>query len=194
MEFHKGQNRWVAVFPKAGVVVKFPIVYLKVVLEALTVDLWRFGWRGFKANWDTPMEAYGGFRSWLFKGLAANWMEFWLYVTTRNPFLQPTYFSLFGLVNVQRYGTPCPLKYVDVWCQLCELTNDQVWDDGHHFSNTQNFTFDGGVLRMLDYGSIKTRKVIRLYGEKIAQQFDPSYDWDEVCKRKANPSVTDRPE
>lgn len=185
MQFHKGQNRAVWLLPELGIVVKFPIVYFRPVFAALTTDLWRFGWKGFKAYWDTPLEAYGGFRSWLFKGLAANWMEFWLYTKTHNPFLQPTYFSLLGLVNVQRYGNPCPLKHVDLWCQLHELTNGQVWDDGHHFSNTQNFTFDGGVLRMLDYGSSRTRKVVLLYGEKIIQQFDPTYDWDEVCKKKA---------
>ena len=96
----------------------------------------------------------------LFRGLADNWMEFWFYVRTRNPFLQPTYFSLFGIFTVQRYGKPCPFRDIDLKHQLEELTDGRAREDGHHFFDSRNFTFNQGALRMIDYGNKQARKVI----------------------------------
>ncbi len=156
MQVKKGNDRIVVLFPALGVVVKLPITHLLYVLDSLFgIDTWRT--YGRKLVWRTLIGAFeesGSVRGMLFRGLAANWMEFWLSATKRNPFLQPTYFSLFGLLNVQRYDTPCPFKDVDLCVQLCRLTDDAVWDDGHHFSNPQNFAFRKGVLRILDYGSL----------------------------------------
>jgi len=170
VRFITGESRAVLVLPTAGIVVKFPIIHFVEALKALTSDVWKYGWE----------LGYRGFRNSLINGLASNWIEFLLYVKTGSPFLQPTYFSLFGLLNIQRYGNPCSLRAVDLWCQLCALTENKVWDDGHHFSNPKNFTLDGGSLRMLDYGSSRTFRVVNDYGRKIAKTFDPSYNWDEV--------------
>jgi hypothetical protein len=131
-----------------------------------------------------PSDCTYGYKNWLFGGIMANWREFVFFHKTKHPFLLPTRFSFFGLFNIQTAGEPCLIKYVDLWCQLYELTDGKVFADSHHFENPNNFCFNGGVLRMLDYGSKRTHKVIADFGEKILKSFDPKYDWEEKKKAK----------
>ena len=183
MQIKKGDDRVVVVFPELGFVLKFPVIRLWIVFRQTILFIWNRDFTSIQKHWMYPMRAWGGFRGLLFKGLAANWSEFWFYWQTRNRFLQPTYFSFFGLLNIQRFGTPCSLKGADLWCQLHEMTNRKVWDDSHHFAEPSNFCLIDGKLRMLDYGSPASRGVVTLYGEKIFELFDPSYSWEEEKKK-----------
>lgn len=183
MKFHSGEERFTILIPEIGIVIKLPRIYYKLIYRSLCEDLAARDWNHFKKGWTYPVDKYGGYRGWLFKGMATNWMEFWVYITTRNPFLQPTYFSLLGLVNIQKYGNPCPFDYRDLWCQFREITCEEVRKDGHHFSNDANFTYDGQTLRIVDYGNTRTRRIVILYGKKIVQAFDPSYRWKERLKK-----------
>lgn len=47
-------------------------------------------------------EVRGTFSEFLFAGIMTNWNEYRFYRRTKNPFLMPSYFSLFGLFNIQR--------------------------------------------------------------------------------------------
>lgn len=145
----------------------------------------RGGWKHLQRGWSWPIEARGGFKGLLFGGLDANWGEFLFYWQTRNPFVQPTYFSFFGLFNVQRAGEPCLLKREDLWYQLYQLTRDRDFDNSHHFDNLRNFCFSNGKLRMLDYGSRKSREVIARHGAMIVELFNPAYCWEEEKKKFA---------
>lgn len=118
-------------------------------------------------------------KRYLFKGIVNNWREFRFYGKTRHPFLQPTCFSVFGLLNIQRAGKVCILKPHDLWCQLYEITGGATIKDIHHFGNPDNFCFQNGNLNILDYGGLKTQEIIKEHGEKIIEQFDPTYSWEE---------------
>jgi len=105
----------------------------------------------------------------------ANLRESVFYLRTRHPFLQPTYFSLLGLVNFQRYDGICVIKSGG-WKQFMTLTDQEVmlkYHDGHHFQpGNGNFSLRDGQLRIHDYGSLKTQKVINAWGTGIMNGFD----------------------
>jgi len=117
-----------------------------------------------------PIEIRGSFGSLMLRGLITNWGEFWLYYKTKNPFLQPTYFSFLGIFNIQQYGKPCD-NALDPWPQFFRLTNGQIREDNHHFEDFSNFCLNQGKIKMLDYGNKKSWGVIIAYGEKITKSF-----------------------
>ena len=164
MKFKKGQDRVVVVVVSLGIAIKFPIIHVWNVVRLL----YRYMGMGSKQkyHWELFDEIVGV----LFRGLTANWGEFLFYWQTGNAFLQPTYLSLFGLMNIQRAGEPCLLKCEDLWFQFDELTEGKV-GDLHHFTNIENFCVYKGGLRMLDYGSPASRRVVAQYGTKIAKDF-----------------------
>ncbi|MFH1111816.1 MAG: hypothetical protein V1712_01960 [Patescibacteria group bacterium] len=131
MQIKKGQDRVVVLFPYLGIAVKLPIIRFWLAVRLLYRNIKSGKWEHLKKDWQRPIEERSGFKGLLFRGLAANWGEFRFYWQTRNPFLQPTYLSL-GFVNIQRYDEPCNLQNVDLWYQLHELTNGDVFDDPHH--------------------------------------------------------------
>ena len=180
MQIIKGRDRIVFIFPLLGIAVKFPVIHF---FAAIKPFFYRFpkGKRGkyLKRHVFRSSESNLGVKGLLFKGVFANWCEFWLYLKTQNTFLQPTYFSLFGLLNIQRHGELCRLKEINLWCQLSELTNGKVFDDPHHFSNPRNFCLCGRKLRIFDYGSCRSHDVIIQYGAKIVDFFNPMYCWEE---------------
>lgn len=185
----RGRNRLVFIFPKLGVVVKFPILHLSRIFGMIKGHFseggWKFFWKTFKHEFNYyTADTIGSFKREVFFGLIANWNEFYLYWKTRSLFLQPTYFTLFGFLNIQKYGNPCQLQDVDLWCQLHILTDGKVWDDSHHFSNSKNFSFDDGKLRIVDYGSYTVNNVVILHGEKIFNSFNPAFCWEEEKKKR----------
>jgi len=184
VQIRKGKDRIVFVFPLLRIAVKFPIIHFFIAVKPFfRCDTKGKKWEYLKKYLTWPLEAYGGFRGLLFRGISANWNEFWFYWKTRNSFLQPTYFSLFGLLNIQRCDEPCQLQEVDLWCQLYELTSGKVFGDSHHFANPRNFCFCDRKLRMLDYGSGRSHGVITQYGIKIVELFNPAYCWEEEKKK-----------
>jgi hypothetical protein len=181
----KGRDRIAFIFPPLGLVVKLPRIRLFIAVKELLkssgqcffgsqpeyyrVHLWLFLIRKIDAR-----GAFVGFKSLLFGGLADNWNEFIFFVRTRNKFLQPTYFSFLGLINLQKYGEPTGLNYRSLWHQIIDLIGPKdCRDDAHHFSSPANFCLQRGKLRILDYGSRATQKIVAKYGEKIYDCFDP---------------------
>ncbi|MDD2680746.1 MAG: hypothetical protein PHE20_01430 [Patescibacteria group bacterium] len=185
MKIKKGNNRIVFTFPFLGIVIKFPIINLFRVFK--TVFTGRVeGIRNkklFKRYFEWSVHDPNSFKYALFRGLLANWSEFRFYRNTKNPFLTPTYFSLLGFVNIQKHGRECQLLQADLWCQLFALTGGKVFDDAHHFSEPHNFCLQKDKLQIFDYGSSRTHKVILEYGEKIVENFNASYCWEEEKKK-----------
>lgn len=106
-------------------------------------------------------------------GLMANWNEFIFWLKTRNKFLLPTYFSFFGLINIQKKGEVLIWEEGDffVFLQRNSKEKDQVFVDSHSFDNPQNFCIDNGKLKMIDYGSRHCRSFVVENWEQIQNNF-----------------------
>lgn len=186
MEIAQGTHRFVVAFPRLGIAVKIAKIRPLKALTSFISPFWhlnsckkprlinafrQFYFETFKCS----VYALATAKHHFFIGLADNWREFTFYRRTRNPFLQPTYFSLFGFVNFQRSNTPpCNENPGDIYMGLYYLTDCRVSDDGHHFDEPNNFTVESGRLKILDYGHPTTQKIIAAYGQKIWEEFDPS--------------------
>jgi hypothetical protein len=174
MDIHVGESRVVITIPTLRIVIKFPIVHILSASKVLWPELRhpRHLWREV-SNFTTEVDS--SLKRLLAKGLMDNWREFVFYLSSRHPLVQPTYFSMFGVFNIQLYGKPCGCERTLLWAQLYELTSGAVFADGHHFANPNNFSLVLGRLRILDYGSKRTQGVIREHGSTILEQFDPQW-------------------
>jgi hypothetical protein len=168
MKIISGYSRIVIVFDKY--VVK--IARIKFIEAKESVFSW-FG-RGLfpKAMIKHPDIFYRMLESLLLLGVLENWHEYRLYKKTKLAFLVPTYFSLLGLINIQRRGVLFEMDTVVLWYQMVRISNNEVWDHPHHFCNPANFCKTNGKLQMLDYGSFRSHRVIKKYGEKMQREFD----------------------
>lgn len=184
MIIKKGYHRTVLIFPLLGIVIKIPIChFFSVAVESLRLIKER-RWKTIRFLLTSPIDVHLGWPKRLFFGIACNWGEFSLSCRRGNPFLQPTYFSLLGLFNVQKMAQPCQICYDTLWCQLYDLTNGEIWQDHHHFENPENFCLEDGKLKILDYGSPKTQKISKKWGRKIFESFnsDRIYTQEEINK------------
>jgi hypothetical protein len=85
----------------------------------------------------------------LFGGIMANWNEYVFYKQTKNVFVMPTYFSLFGLVNIQKRGYEIVFwQEKDVWMYICDnsLNQQQPFCHSHSFNQVENFCLDNGNM------------------------------------------------
>lgn len=172
MEVKKGTQRIVVRFPDQGIVFKFARIRVYVALKCFLRDAFkRRRWNMLRMRLRYPIGTLYGFRDMLFGGLVSNAMEFVFYATTRHGLAQPTYFTLFGLVNVMRYAKPCDLNS-DVCMKVANIAGRRaVEEDLHHLAFPRNYTIDGGTPRLLDYGSPEARTFIRKHGDKVLREF-----------------------
>ena len=168
IRFSAGRWRWVILIPSLGIVLKFPRVYPLETLKGLMLlgrDLGREPWREI---YDHYVCSNSAFIRHALGGWLDNLGEAWFWWYTKHPFLQPTYFSLVGLVNIQRYGRPTGLERPPMllWGQH---TNWAVYRDGHHFGEADNFCRDrNGFVHLHDYGRPITQRIVRQYGDLLA--------------------------
>jgi hypothetical protein len=172
MQLKRGIDRIVILLPSIRIAVKFPIINawkaLRTALDAIRCG----GWGDLKMYWGYSASQMSGIKFWLFRGIVANLNERHAYHTNPNPFLQPTYFSLGGLVNLERYGDPYLGDHDALWSQLWKITEGHIAADCHHFDTAANFCIERGVLRMVDYGSKDALDIALVWGEKIVREFD----------------------
>lgn len=119
-------------------------------------------------------ECYGTMAICLMGGVMANYQEWKFYKKTKNVFVMPTYFSLFGLLNIQKRGQR--ITFWDgtaVWLYIHEniQNHDQPFCDGHTLSEIDNFCLDNGCLKMVDYGSRYVEPFLKLNGEILFKNF-----------------------
>lgn len=178
MKISRGTSRTVLIFE--NFVIKLPRIYFWRTMKNVYRSIRRgyfiksLGWSIYSSM--SPKRL-------LFKGFLDNWREFTYCRELRSPFLQPTYFSLLGLFNIQKVGEKLTVKQVDLWCQLYEMTSGEVFADSHTFANPDNFCQENERLKMLDYGNARIYEVLKKYGDKIFKNFDFSYDWEERKKQ-----------
>jgi hypothetical protein len=164
VQVHKGTSRFVLLFSFIpSLAVKLPRIHLKAGIETL-VRNWRETFR--KETWE--YEVWWSPTWCLFKGLLDNWKEYRFYRKTKHQFLQTTYFSFLGIVNLQKRGQKLNCDYRPFWRNIYDATGGEAMNDGHHFSETDNFCVDHGV-KILDYGSPITQRIILKHGNKIVQ-------------------------
>lgn len=170
MNFSRGRTRFVLAFPRLGFVIKFPIVKLTEVLSDIRINIKRRSFGVIRIFFKSKIDNDFGYKNKLFYGIWSNWLEFYLWVKTRNALLHPTYFSFFGLFNIQKYGKPLTYEEGDeVGMVVARLSNDENQFCGHGFERPDNYTFVNGKLRMIDYGGRRLWPVILKYGHEIAQ-------------------------
>jgi len=168
MKIKKSRNRIVLVFPCLGIVIKLPFIHF---VSGINDFLWSIKDGHFRWRWNSNIESMESFKELLFKGILYNWREYLFFIKYRHPFTTPTYFSFFGFLNLQRLGQPCIIDSLVLWQKLIKLSNGTVAQDGHHFTNPENFCFINKKLRIIDYGSLRTQQVITKIGLKIMNDF-----------------------
>lgn len=177
MNIQKGSRRIVFVFPALGFVIKLPRIFIGTVLRhtfnAFNIKEIRKSSKRIYREFKYPMEVRGLNRDLLCKGLYDNWHEYLFYRETYHVFVLPTYFSLFGLLNIQKYGKQQEMSLGFIFGQFKRITDEEVVIDGHHFIEWKNFCIEGGKIKILDYGSVKTQYLIWKWGEKMMEEFNP---------------------
>jgi hypothetical protein len=167
----KGSDRVVITFPALGIAVKIARIRIFRAVYLFLKEVFKRRWSTLKMRFTHPMKTPWSLWGMLFRGLASNWMEFYLYQKTKHPILQPTFLSLAGLVNVEKYNDPCT-KETNPYLELRRIAGIRAMlKDMHHLSNPSNFCIVNGKLRFLDYGSKETRAFIIQYGSKVFEQF-----------------------
>jgi hypothetical protein len=119
-------------------------------------------------------EMHGSMALCLFGGIMANYQEWRFYRKTKNIFVMPTYFSFFGLFNIQKRG-----KKIDFWDRVGAWhyihnnieNHQQPFCDGHTLANIENFCLDNGHLKIVDYGSRSLGPFLEINGEKLYSNF-----------------------
>ncbi|OHA19471.1 MAG: hypothetical protein A2836_02295 [Candidatus Taylorbacteria bacterium RIFCSPHIGHO2_01_FULL_45_63] len=170
IEIRKGTSRIILIsslFP--NLVVKVPIVRLRVGVKTIFTERKRLH---NKETWDE--EVWWGIGWCLYKGILDNWREYRFYKNTKHQFLQPTFFSLLGLINFQKRGELIQCDYVKFWRCIHNATDRGAMSDSHHFSETRNFCLNSGV-KILDYGSPRTQLIIKKFGVKIMEDLDLNF-------------------
>lgn len=164
----RGSWRTVVLIPKLGIAVKFPKIRIDSVVKEIKWMVkekrWKLLWWFCTDKAKEPMLMKGL----LLHGIMTNQSEYRFWRKTKNRFLWPTRFSFFGFFNIQRLGKQVLLSNEDVWEKLTNITAE-VCIDKHCFRNRDNFTLTkDGKLRLLDYGSIKSQKVVTKHGDTFA--------------------------
>ncbi len=161
-----GTTRIAIMIPFLGIVVKIP----KISFIHVTKKFLKYGFsQKTRKQFYLYMLSPFGLRTLLAAGIVANWSEYLFYRKTKNPFVLPTYFSIFGFCNIQAIGEECDYTNTEIWLVLHEIAGNDLFGDNHCFMNSKNFCVSGGgKLRQLDYASKGSQKVILKYGQQFA--------------------------
>lgn len=147
----KGESRTVLILPSLQIVLKFPRVRVRSLILLK--------------------------RS-LVKGVLNNWRE-WRYFK-KHPelcvLLQPTYFSLLGFLNVQKFGKPPSEDDGEaIYYAFYAIAGQDLIYDGHHWVNAENFHLATDGPKLLDYGSTRTQAILDKFGIELYHRFDINF-------------------
>jgi hypothetical protein len=169
VEIKRGHYRIVLVFK--NFVIKFPRIYF---WSAIRIAIWAH-YRGKEARsmvWKISNYNHElTIPKFLLKGIIDNWHECLYFKKTRSAFLVPTYFTFFGLFNIQARALPWDYNNLNHYGLLYDLTRGEVSKCGHDFEDEKNFGIHKNRLKMLDYGSEKTQKILEKYSKQIEEGF-----------------------
>ena len=185
MPIYKGYSRTVITLPRLGLAMKFPVIRIKSAISTAGHYLTN-NWHGFFRELSWTVDNMGSIRAALLRGIRDNWYEFLISMGYgyREKIFLTTYFSLFGIVNIQKLGTPLIMKNYNLRDHMIELTKKESLKDGHHFIEASNFSFENGVLTIMDYGSPRTTKICLNHGRNMQKNFNPNFDVFAKSKHK----------
>ena len=166
-----GTTRMVIVYK--SIAIKIPRIRIIKILRDLRSIIRRKHYDRLRNYFSYPVyvKSLPGFKNNAFNGIVSNWNEFLFWRKTKNKFCEPTYFSLIGLINVQR-ASPSIDEYSkdEFWYKL-RNTEGYDFADRHHFSNPKNFAIRNGRLLIRDYAYGETQEVVLEFGEKMQKHF-----------------------
>lgn len=113
-------------------------------------------------------------KTFLWDVIINNWQEYKMYRQNKLPMLMPTYFSLFGLINIQKTGTPIDIDELDFEWQIYKITNNDLYCDIHHLGNPDNFVMLDGKIMIVDY-NFRLKDFLEKHGKTIQEKFDPKF-------------------
>lgn len=93
----------------------------------------------------------------------------------QDSFLAPTYFSFFGLVNVQRYfkvseGNALDKQLHEKMYGVLSSSNEVIAVDGHSWFQIENYSIQSdGSLCKIDYGGENDMEVLLHFLQKLKQ-------------------------
>ena len=167
MHIAKGEDRKVFVFPSLGFVVKIPRVHIKKAVNQTRFFSDRESWGSLRKCWSFGIKSRGFIRNMLLGGIYANRIEYIFWKRTKHNFLVPTIFSLFGIINIQKYAEPLSEDYNGIGRVLHKRTGGKTKVSNHTFENPHNFCRHGEFIRMIDYGDERVWKAILKCGDDM---------------------------
>lgn len=106
-----------------------------------------------------------------FRGIMANLNEFRFYLSDRkNPLLVPTFFSLFGIFNIQPLVIPLKQYNLRIWdgCRSSTDSEDEINSFDTHSWDSGNFTQQkDGTIALYDYASSRAWPLVKKYGRRF---------------------------
>lgn len=175
IRFHCGRWRWVIALPPLGIVLKFPRFYPRECLRGLWSVAKVLRRLPLRVIWNAEFHSESAIIRYSIGGLLDNLGEWRFYRQTQHPFLQPTYFSLFGLMNVQRYGTELSEDSEREYERMSRwglMTDWEVYKDGHTFASNKNFVVDQfGLTHIVDYGQPRTQRILLRWADSLCIGF-----------------------
>lgn len=178
----KGRSRTVIAIPSLRVVIKCARIR-KRPFEGFYADM-SFAYREMFPNpdpkvrkifWEVVRASASRAFIEFFEGFASNWRERAYYKRTNTLhrlFLQPTYFSLFGIFNIQKLGKPMDEARSDeMYRRFHAVAGEALIRDGHHWTFANNFHLASDGPKILDYGSVDTQRIIDEYGVDLYTRF-----------------------
>ncbi len=171
----RGTTRSVVSVPLLGIVLKFPRIKIHDSIYILKIGI------KHRALFKNRHAVVSVIAANLGRGITANMRERHYYKYSVFPFrllLQPTYFSLLGLINVQKYGRPAGSDRSDmgtrIYRKFFAVAGQNLVLDGHLWANASNFHINQGVVKLLDYGNEKTQEIIDRFGYEMLKSVDLS--------------------
>lgn len=101
-----------------------------------------------------------------FDSLITNWNEWMVWTASPECFMAPTFFSFFGIVNIQKRGTPVTQAEVDANHPFRHLLWNESLDFVFDMTQAPNFCKIDGRICIVDYGS---KESFRLFSQKISR-------------------------
>jgi hypothetical protein len=172
MKIRKGVNRTVIIFPRLKLAFKFPAFF-----RILNLPIKKIAIRILKST------------------INENYKEYKFYQKTKFSFLQPTYFSLFGLVNIQLAGKSIHADHNYVYYQAMYILLNNLdlqtymkivgKFNTHNFAN-RNFCDADDNVRLVDYSNGSCDKNFQtnlmIYGPLIFENFDVTWIYYDELK------------
>jgi len=135
------------------------------------------------------------------EGIRGNWSEFRFYHKTRNPLLQPTYVSFFGLLNVQLLGHDVGIDTLTLKRLILRVVGTDVSGFTHppakflrglskFLDRTERHATDNwslspeGKLTILDYADRRTQQLVLFHGKILAEEFTTNPPDNESRRRE----------